>query len=219
MTNTPLRNDSGGAITRTCASCGISFTPHGRRRFCDDACRQAAWRQRHSASVLPPLPRRVPRASVIYECPECEARFVRVQRCDQCQRFCRRVGPCPHCDEPVALADLLPEDRLNLLTTVCTRTAPATLTRSLRPTIPETGRGQASLWTAAAAPDHKLWTTLRGPVDPPPQVAHLPPPTTTAPCLQPGINHNQSKERRLAPTPSRRAGTGEYRQPRQVGHT
>ena len=31
---------------------------------------------------------------------------------------------------------------------------------------PETGRGQASLWTAAAAPDHRLWTTLRGPVDP-----------------------------------------------------
>src|SRR6266567_7756776 len=32
--------------------------------------------------------------------------------------------------------------------------------------MPETGRGQASLWTAAAAPDHRLWTTLRGPVDP-----------------------------------------------------
>ena len=31
---------------------------------------------------------------------------------------------------------------------------------------PETGRGDASLWTAAAAPDHRLWTTLRGPVDP-----------------------------------------------------
>src|ERR1700738_3925386 len=31
---------------------------------------------------------------------------------------------------------------------------------------PETGGGQASLWTAAAAPDHRLWTTLRGPVDP-----------------------------------------------------
>ena len=33
-------------------------------------------------------------------------------------------------------------------------------------TRPETGRGDASLWTAAAAPDHRLWTTLRGPLDP-----------------------------------------------------
>jgi hypothetical protein len=39
-------------------------------------------------------------------------------------------------------------------------------THSLLSTLPETGRGQASLWTAAAAPDHRLWTTLRGPVDP-----------------------------------------------------
>ncbi len=75
MTNIPLRNDSGRAITRTCAMCGDTFIPHGRRRFCDDACRQAAWRERHPASALPPLPRRVPRSSVIYECPEC-LRFV-----------------------------------------------------------------------------------------------------------------------------------------------
>ena len=45
-------------------------------------------------------------------------------------------------------------------------TTPVTGTRSLLSTVPETGRGQASLWTAAAAPDHRLWTTLRGPVDP-----------------------------------------------------
>src|SRR5256885_171932 len=48
------------------------------------------------------------------------------------------------------------------------------------------------------------------------QVAHLPPPTTTAACLQVPINHNQSKETRpqdLTPSPSRRAGTGEHRQP------
>src|SRR5712692_1290805 len=94
-------------------------------------------------------------------------------------------------------------------------TTPATGTRSLLSTVPETGRGQASLWTAAAAPDHRLWTTLRGPVGPL-QVAHLPPPTTAAACLQEPINHNQSKERRpqdLIPSPSRRAGTGEHRQP------
>jgi hypothetical protein len=52
------------------------------------------------------------------------------------------------------------------MTTACTLTTPAMGTRSLLFTWPETGRGQASLWTAAAAPDHRLWTTLRGPVDP-----------------------------------------------------
>ncbi len=112
MTNTPLCNDSGQAITRLCERCGVSFIPQGRRRFCDDACRQAAWRERHPASTLPSLPRKVPRSSVIYECPECETRFLGQQRCDECHRFCRRVGPggpCPHCDEPVALADLLTE--------------------------------------------------------------------------------------------------------------
>jgi hypothetical protein len=112
MTNTPSRNDSGQAITRHCGFCGASFIPHGRQRFCDDAHRQAAWRERHPASTLPLLPRRVPRSSVIYECPECQARFLGEQRCGQCQRFCRRVGPggpCPSCDEPIALVDLLPE--------------------------------------------------------------------------------------------------------------
>jgi hypothetical protein len=112
MPNNPSRNDGGRAITGLCALCGSSFTLHGRRRFCDDACRQAAWRERHPASVLPALPRRVPRSSVVYECPECQARFLGEQRCDDCGVFCRRVGPggpCPHCDAPVALADLLPE--------------------------------------------------------------------------------------------------------------
>src|SRR5438034_8211038 len=52
------------------------------------------------------------------------------------------------------------------MATACMPTTPARGTRSLLSTVPETGRGQASLWTAAAAPDHRLWTTLRGPVDP-----------------------------------------------------
>src|SRR2546428_309950 len=51
--------------------------------------------------------------------------------------------------------------------TACKPTTPATRTQSLLSTGPEeTGRGQASLWTAAAAPNHRLWTTLRGPLDP-----------------------------------------------------
>jgi hypothetical protein len=88
MPKTPLRNDGGRALSRPCALCGDSFVPHGRRRFCNDACRQAAWRQRHPACALPSLPRRVPRSSVIYECPECEARFLGQQRCGDCGVFC-----------------------------------------------------------------------------------------------------------------------------------
>jgi hypothetical protein len=75
MTNTPLRNDGGRVITHMRGFCGASFIPHGRRRFCDDACRQAAWRERHPASTLPPLPRRVPRSSVIYECSRMRGAF------------------------------------------------------------------------------------------------------------------------------------------------
>lgn len=46
---------------------------------------------------------------VIYECPECEARYLGERRCPDCQLFTRRAGPggyCPHCDEPVTLTDL-----------------------------------------------------------------------------------------------------------------
>ena len=50
------------------------------------------------------------RASVIYECPECEARYLDERRCPDCNLFTRRIGPggtCPHCDEPVAEAELI----------------------------------------------------------------------------------------------------------------
>jgi uncharacterized Zn-finger protein len=106
MPESPWRNDS---ATIACPICGADFRPRGRRRFCSDACRQAAWRQRHPAP-LPPLPARTPRPATIYECPSCGTRYLGEQRCDDCQQFCRRIGPggpCPYCDEPVAVADLL----------------------------------------------------------------------------------------------------------------
>ena len=99
-------------VTMTCSVCGRAFRPVGRRRFCSDACRQAAWRRRHAAvrAAVPVLPPRAPRAAIVYECPACAARYLGEQRCPDCNVFCRRVGlggRCPHCDEPVAVADLL----------------------------------------------------------------------------------------------------------------
>ena len=106
MPEIPWRNVG---LTIACPVCGAGFRPGGRRRFCSDACRQAAWRRRHP-TPLPPFPARTPPAATIYECPSCGARFLGEQRCDDCHLFCRRVGPggpCPHCDEPIAVADLL----------------------------------------------------------------------------------------------------------------
>jgi hypothetical protein len=102
----PWRNDP---VTTACPICAAPFRAVGRQRVCSAACRQALWRQRHSAP-LPALPTRTARPTTVYACPECDSRYLGQQRCDDCGVFCRRVGPgglCPHCDEPVALADLL----------------------------------------------------------------------------------------------------------------
>ena len=54
----PPRNDSRND-TAACPACGQPFTRAGRRRWCSDACRQAAWRRRHpamSGAAAPPRP-------------------------------------------------------------------------------------------------------------------------------------------------------------------
>jgi len=107
MVEHPLRNVG---VTIACPVCERPFTPVGRQRVCSAACRQAAWRRRQP-TALPAMPARATRVATVYVCPSCETRFLGEQRCPDCGLFCRRVGPgglCPHCDEPVALADLLP---------------------------------------------------------------------------------------------------------------
>ena len=107
----PSRNDNRND-TAACPACGQPFTLSGRRRWCSDACRQAAWRRRHPArqpADAGPPPPRPARERTVYECPDCGARYLGRQRCDDCGTFCRRIGPgghCPHCDEPVAVSDL-----------------------------------------------------------------------------------------------------------------
>ena len=110
----PSRNDGVTISRAVCQVCGAAFRPSGRRRFCSDACRQAAWRARHpvreESAALRVRGVRPARSSTIYECPSCSSRYLGEQRCPDCHLFCRRVGPggrCPHCDEPVALADLV----------------------------------------------------------------------------------------------------------------
>jgi len=108
----PWRDD---AVTmRTCPACGQPFTPSGRRRWCSDACKQAAYRRRAATPVpVPTVPAARPRRPItVYECGECGSRALGSQRCPDCDTFTRAVGIgglCPSCDEPVAIQDLLPE--------------------------------------------------------------------------------------------------------------
>lgn len=96
----------------TCEQCGAALTPSGRRRYCSDACKQQAWRQRHAA---PPAPaRRVAVVDTVYVCTDCDTRYLGERRCPDCNRFTRRIGPgaaCPNCDEPIALSDILGDDQ------------------------------------------------------------------------------------------------------------
>ena len=108
----PSRHDG---VTMACPVCGCAFTVAGRRRFCSDACRAAAYRRRNAivrpVVVVPTPTRRVP--MTVYECGGCGVRAVGEQRCPDCSTFMRRVGlggPCPGCDEPVTVAELIGQE-------------------------------------------------------------------------------------------------------------
>jgi hypothetical protein len=104
LPSTPSRNDD---VTILCPVCQVRrFVPIGRQRVCSPACRQAAFRRRHAATVDPVVvpPHRPRRDRTIYECPSCEMRYLGNQRCSECGVFCRRVGAgglCPECGEPL----------------------------------------------------------------------------------------------------------------------
>jgi hypothetical protein len=101
---------------RSCPVCQAALTST-RARYCSDACKQRAYRQRQTGDTVGDLDalsadlrqRQLLVAHTVYECPTCEMRFLGEQRCPDCHVFCCRLGlggSCPHCDEPVIFADL-----------------------------------------------------------------------------------------------------------------
>jgi hypothetical protein len=95
----PPRNDARNDTAATCPACGAPFTRTGRRRYCTDACRQAAWRRRAASPRRPAaLPAARPRRQgTIYQCDACDTRYLASQWCPDCNRPCRRPGPGGHC--------------------------------------------------------------------------------------------------------------------------
>ncbi|MGI8722945.1 MAG: hypothetical protein ACR2JG_12040 [Geodermatophilaceae bacterium] len=89
-------------------------TARGRQAYCDQACRQAAYRRRHASptaaanAAIPPG--RSQRTGTVYACPDCETRYLGQQRCDECNTFAIRLGPggtCPDCDTLITVEELL----------------------------------------------------------------------------------------------------------------
>jgi predicted nucleic acid-binding Zn ribbon protein len=111
-TQLPSRHDG---VTMTCPVCGDPFAPNGRRRFCTDACRAAAYRRRRNTATPPvTVPAAQPRRPItVYECGDCGTRTLGEQRCDDCSTFMTRVGiggACPCCDEPITVAELVDQE-------------------------------------------------------------------------------------------------------------
>jgi len=94
-----------------CLACGQPLPAGRARSFCSPACRQAAYRRRHQPAVQQiPLPRGRSRLQgTVYQCPECEARYLSEQWCPDCSRPCRRLGAggiCPCCEEVITVAEI-----------------------------------------------------------------------------------------------------------------
>ncbi len=110
MSELPSRDDS-VTTPPVCASCNSPLpTTQGRQRYCNQACRQRAYRNRHGRPDDAAEPAPAGRSSSIYQCPDCDTRYVGQQRCQDCNLFCTRLGTggtCPCCDEPITLDELL----------------------------------------------------------------------------------------------------------------
>jgi hypothetical protein len=107
----PPRNDN--ETTTRCPVCRAAFTPIRRQRYCTPACRQAAWRARHTPPPSTPdivIPQNISRRDItVYHCSDCDTRTLGQQWCHDCHRPRTRIdlgGLCPHCDEPITISDI-----------------------------------------------------------------------------------------------------------------
>ncbi len=94
-----------------CQVCGAGFAARrSDARYCGPACSQRAYRLRHQpVAHIVALPRQLPKQLKVYQCPQCETRYLGDQYCVDCGTFCHLLGPggaCPHCGEAVTLDDL-----------------------------------------------------------------------------------------------------------------
>ena len=106
----PVRddNETTSVAVGACPVCGTSFHRVRRQTYCSSACKQVAWRARHRPGQQASVPRR--RERTIYQCGECDARYLGEQWCADCARPCRSLGAgvsWVHCGELITVEELL----------------------------------------------------------------------------------------------------------------
>jgi hypothetical protein len=109
--NTPTTPGDVSVTAPGCPACGQPLPAGRSRRFCSPACRQAAYRRRHQPVAREvPLPGQRSRLQgTIYECAECQTRYLAEQWCLDCSRPCQRLGAggtCPCCEEMITVEEL-----------------------------------------------------------------------------------------------------------------
>jgi len=77
MSRLPSRDDS-VTTQLSCANCHSPLPRvRGRQRYCNPACRQRAYRDRHGhPDDIVVEPARGRRSSGVYQCPNCDTRYV-----------------------------------------------------------------------------------------------------------------------------------------------
>jgi predicted nucleic acid-binding Zn ribbon protein len=112
--STPIPLGDVSVTPPACPACGAPLPAGKARRFCSPACRQGAYRRRHqTVAAKAQLPGRRSRLEgTIYQCSECETRYLAEQWCPDCARPCQRLGPggiCPCCEEMITVQELTEE--------------------------------------------------------------------------------------------------------------
>jgi hypothetical protein len=109
----PVRDDNETTTRRVlgCPACGATFHPVRRQAYCSPACKQLAWRERRRPDPRQPAaPITRTRDHTVYQCIDCDARYLAQQWCPDCTRPCRSLGPggsCGHCGELLTVEELL----------------------------------------------------------------------------------------------------------------